>query len=85
MRLHIADDNVHAGIVLFSCCFQHGIGFSHSGGIAEKNLQRAPLCIGFLRLHVGQQSIRIGPILVHGNGLNEDSDGRAIIRSNCAD
>jgi ribosomal protein S18 acetylase RimI-like enzyme len=47
------------------CGFEHGVGLTHAGRRAEKNLEPAAPAPRLVGLHARQQTIRVGAILTH--------------------
>ncbi len=66
MRLHDADDDVHAIATLLVRRFQHGIGFPHARIGPEEYFQFSLKLPSFFRLHPLQERIWIWTDLGHG-------------------
>ena len=65
MGFQITDDHIHPGLLQFSCCFEHRIGFSYSGSIPKKDFQLSPILFFLFPFHFFQNGIRIRPFLLH--------------------
>jgi len=65
MRFDNADHNVDTLLQQRARGHQHGVGFTHAGGRAEKNLQPAARGPRLFLLHAVQQFIGIGSARAH--------------------
>ena len=65
VRIHPADDDIHPFSTPGMRGFEHGVRFAHASRGAKEDLEFATGPVRLFRLHTGQQSIWVGPVIVH--------------------
>ena len=59
MGLDVADDYIQALSLALVSCFQHGIRFAHTRGVAQKYLKMTASGKLLLRLHLSKELVRV--------------------------
>jgi hypothetical protein len=61
-----SDDHVLAALEASAAFVEHALGFAYAGGVAQKDFQAAPRCVGFLRLYLAEEFVGVGAAKVFG-------------------